>query len=244
MPDNLSNRINKLINYYLQLKIKLRMGRIDKNGNMHGRFGNIVYYVRNGKQYGKEYNGKVNQPNTDIQQAQKEKMALCGKFTSNIKRIINIGYQASKYQNSVLEANSYHLMHAIKTVDLVEGDIITKVHQFDYTKAKVSRGLIDQPEFLAIEPLEHGIKLSWKPTLGSINTRFHDTLVAVFYTPGTKAYPVYNVGSRESGGGIIEYPKFIKGAMHLWVFWHNPNKCQEQSLEKISDSLYLGEFQI
>ena len=220
------------------------MARIDKDGNMHGRVGNIVYYVRNDKQYARIYNRKVNQPNTDIQQAQKEKMALSGKFTSNIKRIINIGYQASKNRNSIVEANAYHIMHAIKTVELVEGDTITKIHQFDYTKAKVSRGLIDQPEFLSIEPLEHGIKSSWSPKLGSKNTRFHDTLVALFYAPGTRAYPVYNIGSRESGGGIIEYPKFFNGTMHLWVFWHNPNKCQEQSLEKISDSLYLGEFQI
>lgn len=220
------------------------MARIDDEGNMHGHAGDFIYYVRNGKKYMKIYTPQVKQPNTATQVAQKERLALCSRFTSDIKRIINIGYQASTMYNSAIESNSYHIKNAIKTEDIMEGDTIRKSLQFDYSKAKVSRGLIDQPEFLSVEILEHGIKLSWKPTLGSIHTRFYDTLVALLYTPGTKAHPVYNVGTRESGGGIIEYPRYFKGTMHLWVFWHNPNKCQEQSLEKISDSLYMGEFQI
>jgi len=220
------------------------MSRIDKDGNMHGRIGNTVYYVKNGKQYGRIYQGKVDQPNTKMQQAQKEKVALCGKFTSEIKSIINIGYQASTFSHSSLEANSYHIQNAIKEVEVFEGEVRKTIQEIDYTKTKVSRGLIDKPELLAIELLEHGIRLTWSKKLGSINTRFFDTLVALLYTPGIKAHQVHNIGTRDSGGGILEFPLNVNNKMHIWVFWHNPNKAQGQSLENISDSLYLGEFQL
>ncbi len=216
------------------------MARVNPDGTLSGRTGNIVYYTRNGKTFTKEYK-KPKDPRTPKQLNQRARLSAASAFLSDFRKIIDIGFQAPETKTTgYQEALEYHMENALQ--DITPEGSEEPLFGVIMEQVKLSRGFIDPPQIDACVREGNQLTLNWDPTLGGTNNRLFDSLAIVAYHPGEGTHIDYHVGRRDQSTGTTTLPNNFKQPVHLWALYLNQEKSQVKGKENVSGSVYLGEF--
>lgn len=214
------------------------MAKINADGSFSGKFGNNVYYTRNGVTMVRTYN-PTNPSRTPLQLRQRARFRAVNSFLKPFKKVINIGFQGCKISLSPMnEAVSQNLKDAfIETTPMgCEEPVFEPVIE----KIVLSRGFINPPKILSCLRTGNTLSLTWASQLGDYKNRWYDNIMLVAYIAGKPVFIDYNVGDRETGTGTSTLPTELAGRAHVWVFYNNPRKTTSENKQFVSPSVYLG----
>ncbi|GEM_PF-1377869 len=216
------------------------MARVNKDGTISGRAGNVVYFTRGGVTYMKEYK-KPHDPKRPMQLIQRAKVSAASAFLAGFRKILDTGYQGSEtHKTGYMEALNYTVKNAMQ--DVTPEGSVKPVFEVAPEKLVVARGLITAPQIDVCQRIGDEINLNWDPKISGLINRHYDSLVLVMWQPGESAYADFVVGRRDQGAGRAKVDSKFDGPVHLWAFYVNQQKNQIKSKENVSDSVYLGEF--
>lgn len=209
-----------------------------KNGILTGIIGALSFANYKGKQVVKKRPGKGSKrkrKSTPAQKGQMNKLLAVNKFLTNIKPLISIGYQESDKLSAYNECMSELLLNAV----VLENN----AYRVDHSKVKISRGSLVAPEVLSVEVNPGAINFTWSTSIKNPNTRKNDEMVALILDSSGEAEIMDCIGLRIDGNGVIEIPEKISKPYHVWLLFSNPRMFPYESRKKISDSVYIGEFE-
>lgn len=216
------------------------MAKVKSNGFLYGLLGNLVLSSWKGRQIFRIRPRKTTSKASVAQKKQRATVKLVSKFCKDNQDILRIGYQDTKVASYPLnEARKYHFKN------IVTGNY-PKL-EIDYSKVKLSRGMITPP--LDYECSVSGSKLAitWNPAGTKFPTLANDEVVVSLYYPDIPEKKenarIYNEHQlRKTGSATFTLPQNLGNHFHAWMFFSNPLRHSFESQEKISDSVYLGEF--
>lgn len=216
------------------------MAKVNSDGSFSGKFGNNVYYTRNGVSMVRAYN-PTNSSRTPLQVKQRARFKAANTFLKPFKKVINIGYQGCKPGLSPMnEAVSRNVNYAF--IETTPPDCEEPVFEPVIEKIVLSRGLINFPIILSCTRSGNMLSLTWADQLGDYSNRWYDNMLLVAYIPGKPVFIDYSLGDRETGSGSSTLPAELSGQVHVWVFYNNPRKTTRENKQFVSDSVYLGVF--
>lgn len=109
-------------------------------GSGSGKLGNLVGYVRGGKQMTRVYQPIVANPNTPRQQLSREKMKLCSELSRGLARVLN--FSLGHYANSrVSPRNVFSKMSIPVSAGVFTGADRSHVTT-DYEAVKLTKGIL------------------------------------------------------------------------------------------------------
>ncbi|HLO89687.1 MAG TPA: DUF6266 family protein [Lentimicrobium sp.] len=214
------------------------MAKVHGFGMFSGKFGNQVYFIRNGKCFVRAYSKKREDPNTWLQQMQRARFAEIQHFLKELQPVIRIGYcTPPPRMSSYNEAVQNLLRRALINVTAPDDDHPKFI--IDYSNAQLSRGIIEAPLLESITRIGQEITLIWEDDLRSDVNHPSDTCLLVAMMSYDKVYIDYNIGQRSDGIGKVTLPQDFQEPVHLWIFFMN-NQVELRAKKHVSDSLYLG----
>lgn len=109
-------------------------------GRTSGKLGDLVGYVRGGKQFARVYVPHISNPNTERQQVSRKKMAVVSDFGRALSRVLAVGYGADA--NSRVSPRNIFSRETIPAgKGIIKGTTPATV-AIDYEKVQVSNGKI------------------------------------------------------------------------------------------------------
>jgi len=177
---------------------------------------------------------------TPNQLKHRHKMRLAGEFTSSCKRFLAIGFQDAprSMDNASNEARSYIIKNCFDTT----GDLPV----LDYSKISISRGYIQRPEITSTILEGRNLVIKWRLPYRGENVKADDRVMVMAYSDFgilNKSQFFFDIATRSEGTATIQLPLSTE-PVHTWMFFHNPNAVIGESRNKISDSVYLGKFEL
>lgn len=109
-------------------------------GRTSGKLGDLVGYVRGGKQFARVYVPHITNPNTERQQVSRKKMAVVSDFGRAMSRVLAVGYGADA-NSRVSPRNIFSRETIPASKGIVTGSTPATV-EIDYTKVQLSNGKI------------------------------------------------------------------------------------------------------
>lgn len=109
-------------------------------GRTSGKLGDLVGYVRGGKQFARVYVPHITNPNTERQQVSRKKMAVVSDLGRALSRVLAIGYGADA-NSRVSPRNIFSQVTIPVDKNVIKGDTVATV-QVDFEKVQVSNGKI------------------------------------------------------------------------------------------------------
>jgi len=211
----------------------------DSDG-IHSSLGNVVHYKRKGKNVMRLKPANYDDPKTPKQLAHREKIRVTGQFTATCKRFLNIGYQDAPVamDNASNEARSFILNNCFDTSGVLP--------VLDYSKIRISRGLITPPVITHVAVEGGNMTISWAPPVKGEGTNGDDKVMVMFFTTNGEdnyAYFHQDLAVRSAGRATVRLP-VSDNPVYGWMFFHNPNVAVGESRGKISDSVYLGVLRV
>ncbi|WP_316749932.1 DUF6266 family protein [Pedobacter gandavensis] len=198
------------------------------HGHLHGKVGNLVFYMLNGQPVVRLI-GRKGKPST-LQLANYQEMAVTTKLLSNMGGFIKLGYglQArGTVHNAHNLATSYHKKHAL-TGQYPNISI-------DYSKVILSQGQLPETADLKIEKLAGGVEISWDPKDDNVLKYNDSVMVMIFFPESGKDKEYLNIARRSEGKCFIPLnEQQLKEQMEPYISFIAADG------EKVSDSRYLG----
>jgi hypothetical protein len=197
-------------------------------GFIQGRIGNLVYYVKNGKQMVREA-GKMTKPPTLPQLQNRMELAVAVAFLRPLTEFINVGFTVGQkdYQKG---KTSYNLAVAYNKPNAVTGSYPDVV--VDFTKVMVSNGNIDMAMLPSMALTAEGIRFEWLCPLDTIWPRHTDEVMMLAYFPVlAKAVYVTAGVKRSAGTDVLALPEeLLAEYMEVYIsFVANDRKAAARS---------------
>lgn len=217
------------------------MAKMKPNGFLYGLLGNLVSTTWKGKQIWRTRPRKSSKKQTVAQKRQRAIIKLVSAFCKDNQAILRIGYQDTKVAAYPLnEARKYHF------TNIVTGDFPKLL--IDYSKVRLSRGLIAPPTDYTGNVTGNTLTVTWNPDGIKYPALPNDEIIVSLYYPDIPEKKenvcVYNEHQlRKTGTANLILPQNLGNHFHAWMFFSNPLRHSFESQEKISDSVYLGDFQ-
>lgn len=207
---------------------------IDNGSGASGSLGPLIYYYRKGKKCIRTKPPHVHNPQTAQQTNHRTKISMAGKLIRNLRKFIDIGYQATDIDMPMNEARKFMLNNCF---DLsAEGATV-----LDYSKVLISRGQISKPEVTGFNIEGNTARINWKtPLKGDYTDGDDKVMIAMFMDEGKEGLSqlLSNVAYRKDGSCTIPVPIHTE-PLHAWIFFYNPDIAPGESRMKVSDSVYL-----
>ena len=204
-------------------------------GFIVGKLGNDIYYVWKGKQKVRKYNAKVKNPNTPLQQANRQKLVMATRLGSRLKQVVRVTYQGSKKESQYNEFVS----HVYRSV--ISGEFPDYV--IDYTILQVARGNILAPRLMVAEKCDNNLVLSWYAGFNENGRRQHDDRMALLLINSAGEINLtYNLATRIDEKAKLQLPENFKSNFHAWAFYTADIHGFEDNRNNVSGSVYLGSF--
>jgi hypothetical protein len=210
------------------------MAKKDKDGLWHGREGNTIFYVVNGLQRSRSVSKDFNDAETPRQKMQREKLIMANKHYSVLKPVLKFGLQATS--NSKIQSE---FISAFTKNAIIEYNGALSI---DYSRIRLSRGLIPCPANITANRIDNKILLSWDTAVFDNMASNKDTLLVCLLNDKNLLWTYETAATRQEGAVSLTLPAKFKGHFNLYSFFHNPMKEVKESREKISDSVYLGRY--
>lgn len=198
-------------------------------GNFHGRIGNTVYYVRNGKQLARKL-GKIEKPATKAQLTCRQRLKVLSVFFKPVKAFINLGF-AKLVAGTPAFAYNAAVKYNLEQATVGEYPDV----QLDYSKIRVSKGNL-LPAYNAVLNKEAaGLRFSWETTGMGYQDRYDAAMILVYFPEGPEALCMLNAGQRQEGTVFLALDELrLKKEAHCYLAFISENRSE------VSDSLYLG----
>lgn len=199
-------------------------------GGFHGRVGNLVGYVLNGKSIVRTI-GKSNKPLSPARMINCNRMTIVNKFLKPIHQFIKLGFQLKVVdtdRNYYNEAVSYHKKHAI-TGEYPNASL-------DYSKAMLSMGSLLTAEKPQITRIGDEIEFSWAFSERVSGENRNDRAMLLIYFPDSEEEKHILSGARRSEGKDRLYvgSRLADQRMEAYISFIKDDGSE------ISDSVYVG----
>ncbi|MEX0685329.1 MAG: DUF6266 family protein [Balneolales bacterium] len=146
-------------------------------GSFSGTIGNVVGATWRGIAYMRSKPSRVNNPNTEAQQIQRQKFSLVAEFLRLLKPIIKLGFKTGyQHLTEINRASSYNLKNAITGV--------FPDQELDYQSVLLSRGDLTpslDPAAAAGAPGE--VSITWSENTGVGSAKADDKVMVAIYNP-------------------------------------------------------------
>ncbi|WP_316841050.1 DUF6266 family protein [Pedobacter gandavensis] len=198
-------------------------------GVPNGKIGSLVFYQRKGKTICRKIGDPG--PQSPLQLANCQAMAVTTKLLSSMLKFINLGF-ALQVQGTDKSphnlATAYHKKHALKGL---YPDI-----QVDYSKVILSQGDLSQISDLKLQKTATGLQFNWDPKLNYKKEEYDDQLMILLYYPiKKKADEFLNAAKRCDGQHFIElYEEELLAPIAVYASLRSADGTG------ISNSIYLG----
>ncbi len=207
------------------------------HGNFKGKVGNIVGSTWKGTGVMRIRPASVKNPNTELQQAQRQRFGLVGRFIQAHRNLVNIGFKAySPGMTASNAAMSYNLANAIS------GEFPDQA--VDMTKVQISRGILaplTAAEITSTAPATIG--LAWSNNSGMSNANETDHISVSCYDASTGEVVYFlNCAVRSDGNVTLNLAAEWSGkTLHVLAFFNSlKNPSDAVSRELISNTAYAG----
>ncbi|MBB2149091.1 DUF6266 family protein [Pedobacter gandavensis] len=197
-------------------------------GHLNGKVGNLVFYMLNGQPVVRLI-GRKGKPSI-LQLANYQGMAVTTKLLSRMGGFIKLGYglQArGTVHNAHNLATSYHKKQALKG----EYPNIS----IDYSKVKLSQGLMSETKDLKINKVSGGLEISWDPR-DYADLSYNDSVMVMICCPETgKDREYLNIARRSEGKCFIPlFEEVLNQQIEPYISFISADGAM------VSDSVYLG----
>ncbi|WP_316748801.1 DUF6266 family protein [Pedobacter gandavensis] len=197
-------------------------------GHLNGKVGNLVFYMLNGQPVVRLI-GRKGKP-SKLQLANYQEMAVTTKLLSGMGSFIKLGYglQAKgTVHNAHNLATSYHKKQALT------GEYPNI--RIDYSKVKLSQGVMPETADLKIEKVAGGLEITWDPT-HTYELKHNDSVMVMICCPETGKDKEYlNIARRSEGKCFIPlYEDVLNQQIEPYISFISADG------ESVSDSVYLG----
>lgn len=187
------------------------------NGSFSGKIGNVVGYQWRGINVMRTLPRKSKKPRSEAQLANEMRMKLAMSFLSPLTGIIRVGFQQAAEGLPMTPFNialSYHKKHAI-------GGVYPELF-FDYSKAKISTGLLAPAESLAAEWTDKGLSISWQATPEDRKDRMvneQNAIIVLIFPGAIDKWEICTSGiTRGMGHYLFPLPSALIGTkLHVYV---------------------------
>lgn len=198
-------------------------------GKPNGKIGDLVFYTLNGKSVCRRIGKKG--PQSPLQLANCQRMAVTMKLLSPMVKFINFGYgiQAKGTdKNAHNLATAYHKKYALKGV--------YPNIKVDYSKVIISQGERSQITDVELKIVETGLQFNWDPKNKYKSEEYDDqVMIMVCYPKSKKADQYLNAARRSDGAHFIKMdPDALLEPIAVYMSLKSADGSQ------ISDSMYLG----
>lgn len=199
-------------------------------GGFHGRVGNLVGYVLNGKSIIRTI-GKSSKPLSPARKINCDRMRVVNKFLRPLTSFIKLGFQlkvAGTDRNYYNEAVSYNKKHAV---------IGEYPHaQLDYSKAMLSMGSLLTAEKPLIKAVGDEVEFSWAFSKELSRENQNDRAMLLVYFPDSDQAKYILSAARRSEGKDTLYigSRFADQRMEAYISFIKDDGSE------ISDSVYVG----
>lgn len=109
-------------------------------GRTSGKLGDLVGYVRGGKQFARVYVPHITNPNTERQQVSRKKMAVVSDLGRALSRVLAVGYGADA-NSRVSPRNIFSRETIPADKEVITGSTVATV-AVDYEKVQISNGKV------------------------------------------------------------------------------------------------------
>lgn len=205
------------------------------NGNgASGSLGPVIYYIRNGKKCMRLKPVYVKNPKTKGQTHHRNKIRMAGRLVKELRKFIDIGYQASDFDMPMNEARQYIIRNCFN--NNIENTAL------DYSKVMIARGELAKPEETTVTIENNSAHITWKtPVKGDYTSGDDKVMIAIYSDEGSEPLNqmVSNAAYRKAGAVTVSLPIHDQ-PLHLWMFYYQPDYCAGESRKKVSDSVYLS----
>lgn len=199
-------------------------------GGFHGRVGNLVGYVLNGKSIVRTI-GKSTKPLSPARMINCNRMTVVNKFLKPIHQFIKLGFQLKVIdtdRNYYNEAVSYHKKHAV-TGEYPNASL-------DYSKAMLSMGSLLAAEKPQITRIGEEIEFTWEFSERVSGENRNDRAMLLIYFPDSEEEKHILSGARRSEGKDRLYigSRLANQRMEAYISFIKDDGSE------ISDSVYVG----
>ena len=200
------------------------------NGKGRGRVGNLVYYIRNGKQIVRKI-GVSTKPPSDAQKENRLRMKISNAFCMLTRPFIDYGFAAQVVGRDLSTFNvavSYNKMNAI------QGEYPNL--SLDYSRVLLAEGSLLQADDVQVKIVETGLEFSWHvaPNLQWPENTDQVMLLAIFPNKEKISYQPFGA-SRSTGTAVLE----ISGPM-LGEYIESYIAFISADRKTVSSSVYVG----
>lgn len=198
------------------------------HGHLNGKVGKLVFYMLNGQPIVRLI-GRKGKPSM-LQLANYMQMAVTTKLLSRMGGFLKLGYglQAKgTVHNAHNLATSYHKKQALT------GEYPNI--RIDYSKVKLSQGLMPETADLKIKKLADGLEITWDPK-SYTHLQRNDSVMVMICCPETgKDQEYLNIARRSEGKCFIWMSeKALNQQIEPYISFISADG------DKVSDSVYLG----
>jgi len=198
-------------------------------GNFHGRIGNTVYYVRNGKQVARKL-GKIEKPATPAQQTCRQRLKVLSVFFKPVKAFINAGFAKLVAGTAAFPYNAavkYNLEQA--TVGAYP-DV-----KLNYAKIVLSKGNLLPASNLLLNKEVDGLRFTWENIGMDYQDRYHGVMILVYFPEGPEALCMLNAGQRQEGTVFLALDALrLQKELHCYLAFISEDRYE------VSNSQYVG----
>lgn len=199
-------------------------------GNISGKLGDKIYYMRMGKQCVRSVPAKRTRTVTQKRTAQQQKMILANQFAATIKQLIKISYPERH------QLTPYNLL--LKELLNVAISQSNDQYIIDYKYVRISRGCIGLPPGWNADGKGHTLYYSWSNST-SRDRRPDDRSILVAYCAALNQCIFITSGpDRSTGKAELDVAAFSGYEVHTWLGFVSENG------KKAADSTYTGAVKV
>ncbi|WP_316750467.1 DUF6266 family protein [Pedobacter gandavensis] len=198
-------------------------------GTPRGKIDGYVYYNSKGKTIFRR-SGKSG-PQTPLQKANCQAMAVTMKLLKPMLKYINLGYG---YQAKGTDKNPHNLATAYHKKHALKGEYPNI--QVDYSKVILSVGDLSKIRDMQLQKVATGLQFTWDPKLNYKPEEYDDlVMIQLYYTCTKKADHFLNAAKRCDGTYFIEMDEeYLQAEIAVYTSVKSADGC------RISDSSFLG----
>lgn len=199
-------------------------------GPGRGRIGNLVYYMRKGKQVVRTI-GVNHNPPSEAQLESRMRMSVANAFCKVVRPFTDYGFLA---QTEGRDLSPYNVAMSYNRTNAIKGTYPNL--SLNYEKALLSEGPLLQADNAKVIIVEDGIEFSWyvDPQLHWPDTTDQAMLMVIFPELGKVAYTLFGA-PRTAGKALLEISTpMLSEYMETYIAFISANRKQ------VSTSVYAG----
>ena len=202
------------------------------HGNMTGKIGNLVYYVRNGQNLVRKI-GKTNKPPTEAQLRVRLELKVTVQFLKPLLEFINAGF-AIKAKGKNKSPYNFAVKYNRKALKGIYPEI-----EIDYTKVIVSEGALMGAEGADVEAIDDGLRYTWNNTLSNWPDQNDQVMLLAYFPLEKKAVYLLAGAKRRVGMQVLFIPQDLRGQpAETYISFVTEDR------KNIARSTYVGQVQV